>query len=555
MELHAGIWMWVVSVVPLALLLFLMVLRRWGAAESGVLGWLATALIALFVFRLPVEAVGMETVKGVVESVTIVYIVLAAILIYEVANHAQAFDPFQRGMTRIFSHPLLQVMVIGWVFAGFLQGITGFGVPVAVCAPLLVGLGVRPAYAVVVALLGQAWNNTFGTLGAAWLGLEQVTSLSAAQKGATALQTSMLLAVLTVAGGLTMCWLYGKWRGLWEGLPAVVVISLAQAGVTLALAQWNPTLNGFAGGLLALVIVPALAKLPMYRRPTRVSNSPMFQQGSGTSRSDGGVPESSAPGPGGMREEGPPTAVRGQAATMTLNTAFIPYYTLLAVTITVLMVPPLTDVLSKPTITLDFPAVMTGLGFETASSSEQFVFLTHAGTLLLITAAISYFAYRRKGYLAYGAWRGILSNTVEKSIAPTIAVITLVGMAAVMQASGQANVLATQVAAWTGGVYVLLAPFIGVFGSFITGSNMSSNLLFGSFQETTANAAHLSTSGVLSAQTAGAATGTVMSPSKILLGTTTAGIAGQEGQVLRRTLPFTLVVTVILGLATLAFLV
>lgn len=551
MELHSGIWMWLISITPLAMLLFLMVVRRWGAAEAGVVGWLVTAIIALFVFRLPVEAIGMETVKGVVQSVTIIYIVLAAILIYEVANHAQAFEPFQRGMARIFSHPLLQVMAIGWVFAGFLQGITGFGVPVAVCAPLLVGLGVRPVHAVLIALIGQAWNNTFGTLGAAWLGLEQVTNLSEAQTDTTVVRAGVLIAVLTVCGGVMMGWMYGKVRGIVEGFLAIVVISLAQAGVTLALAQWNPTLNGFAGGLAAMVIIPLLAKLPIYRKPTRVHNSPMFEREPGTwpgvvggrcePREDAETDE----------ERGALATTRERVGTMTLNTAFIPYYTLLAVTITILMVPPITDVLSKPTLALGFPAVRTGLGFETASSSEQFSYLTHAGTLLLITATISYLAYRRIGHLARGMWRRILISTVEKSIAPTIAVITLVGMATVMQASGQANVMATQVAAWTGGAYVLLAPFVGLFGTFITGSNMSSNLLFGSFQEATTNAAGLNTSGILASQTCGAATGTVMSPSKILLGTTTAGITGQEGRVMRLALPFTTAVTLLIGLASL----
>ncbi|MGW2763554.1 L-lactate permease [Streptomyces sp. NPDC001275] len=111
-----------------------------------------------------------------------------------------------------------------------------------------------------------------------------------------------------------------------------------------------------------------------------------------------------------------------------------------------------------------------------------------------------------------------------------------------------ADVLATKVAAWTSGIYLLLAPYIGAFGTFIIGSNLSSNLLFGAFQQTTAQAGGLSTANVLSAQTTGGALGTMISPSKILLGTTTAGIGGREGQVLRRTLPLTLVTTALVGL-------
>ncbi|MFD4969308.1 L-lactate permease [Streptomyces sp. NPDC058424] len=557
---HASIWLWAASLAPLALLLFLMIARGWGAAEAGALGWLVASVTALTVFHLRLDAVGLQTVKGVVEAVTIVYVILSAILIYEVAKEADAFTPFQRGMTRMFVHPLLQVMAIGWVFASFLQGITGFGVPIAVCAPLLVGIGVRPLHAVVIALVGHAWNNTFGTLSAAWIGMKQVTHLSPADNATTAIQTSLLLWMVNLVGGLTICWLYGRLRGLWEGLPAVAVISLAHGGVMLALSQWDDTLNGFAAGLVGLVVVAGLARLPLYRRPSRVVNSPVFEEGgsAGVAAPPAqAVPSTPEPGRAAsgagvrgrtttaMASAGEPGA---RAPAMSLNTAFIPYSTLLAVTGVVLLIGPLKDVLSRPTIDVRFPAVTTGLGFTTPASTSKLVLLTHAGTLLLVTAAISYALYRRKRHLRDAAWRPILSGTVEKAIGPTIAVVTLVAMASVMQGSGQADVLATKVAAWTSGIYLLLAPYIGAFGTFITGSNLSSNLLFGAFQQTTAQVGGLSTANVLSAQTTGGALGTMISPSKILLGTTTAGIGGREGQVLRRTLPLTLVTTALVGL-------
>lgn len=577
MQLDANIWLWLVAFIPLGLLLFLMAARRWGAAEAGVVGWLVTAVIAFFAFDMPLQAIGLESVKGAFQSLTIVYIILAAILIYEVANAAGAFEPFHRGMSRMFAHPLLQVMAIGWVFCGFLQGITGFGVPVAVCAPLLIGIGVRPLYAVSISLIGQAWNNTFGTLGAAWVGLEQVTELSPAQSETTALQTAILIAVLTVAGGLVISLMYGGLRGLREGFVAVLAISLAQGGVTVALAQWNPTLNGFAAGLAALLVAAGLAYLPMYRRQSGVSDSRMFVPGSqcGAADSSGGT---GLPSDGGTGPAGQPTSPSGGGAgpapdggggtrqatapavtasseprSMSLNTAFVPYYTLVVVTCAVLLIGPVKDLLSRPSFDLRFPSTETGLGFVAPASTQEFVFITHAGTLLLVTAVISYIFYRKMGYLAGGTWRGVVSNTVEKSIAPIIAVITLVGMAAVMQGSGQATVLATQVAEWTGGVYLLLAPVIGLIGTFITGSNMSSNLLFGGFQQGTAQAGGLSTTAVLSAQTAGGATASSIAPSKILLGTTTAGIAGDEGKVLRQLLPFAIGVTIVLGAVT-AFL-
>ena len=86
------------------------------------------------------------------------------------------------GMRRLLPNELLLVLAMGWIFESFLQGITGFGVPVAVGAPLLIGIGVKPMWAVIIPLLGQSWGNTFGTLAAAWDALVMSAGLSSGSK-------------------------------------------------------------------------------------------------------------------------------------------------------------------------------------------------------------------------------------------------------------------------------------------------------------------------------------------------------------------------------------
>ena len=81
-------------------------------------------------------------------------------------------------MRKLLPNELLLVLAMGWIFESFLQGITGFGVPVAVGAPLLIGIGVKPLWAVIIPLIGQAWGNTFGTLGAAWDSLAMSAGLA-----------------------------------------------------------------------------------------------------------------------------------------------------------------------------------------------------------------------------------------------------------------------------------------------------------------------------------------------------------------------------------------
>ncbi len=529
---------WIVAFLPLFILLVLMLGRRWGAAEAGPVSWLTAAAMALFFFDTPLEVIGYESVKGTWSAVTVLYVVWASILIYEVTHEGGAFEPLRLGITRILPDPLIQVLAFGWAFASFLQGVTGFGVPIAVCAPLLVGIGVRPLYAVIIPLIGHAWNNTFGTLAVAWLGLKQVTEMNTAQALETALYASAFIWILNLLGGFLVCWLYGRWRGIQKGLPAILVMSAIQGGLTLLLSQWNDTLNGFVASSVAFITLFAIARLPRYRH-AKPADSPIFEQ---SVRDGHGVTPSRSLGAGGSANK---------SDEMTLHQAFVPYYALLVVTFGVLLIAPVKAALGTFSFGLSFPATVTGLGFERTATTLSFAPLTHAGSFLFAAAAIGYIAFMSMGRMRSGAIGRILRNTVDKAIPSTIAVIALITMTNIMAGSGAVSVLAQGVAMVTGNGYGLLAPLVGGLGAFMTTSNLASNLLFGTFQLSTAEATGLNSSAILGAQTAGAAAGNMIAPGNVLLGTTTAGILGREGEVLRVTIPLFIIVALIIGVVVL----
>lgn len=127
-------------------------------------------------------------------------------------------------------------------------------------------------------------------------------------------------------------------------------------------------------------------------------------------------------------------------------------------------------------------------------------------------------------------------------------------MSKIMGGTGQTMVLAEGIARVLGKGYTILAPVVGLLGSFMTGSNMSSNILFGNFQMTTANLLQLDPSALLGAQTAGGSIGSTVSPSNIILGTTTANILGSEGLVLKKIIPIALSATIVIGLMLFALL-
>ena len=146
-------------------------------------------------YKADFELLASETAKGIWSALPILLIVWTAILLYQVADEAKAFLVIRNGMRKLLPNELLLVLALGWILESFLQGITGFGVPVAVGAPLLIGIGMNPMWAVILPLLGQSWGNTFGTLAAAWDSLASSAGLSAgsAEYFATAFWASLFL--------------------------------------------------------------------------------------------------------------------------------------------------------------------------------------------------------------------------------------------------------------------------------------------------------------------------------------------------------------------------
>jgi lactate permease len=139
-------------------------------------------------------------------------------------------------------------------------------------------------------------------------------------------------------------------------------------------------------------------------------------------------------------------------------------------------------------------------------------------------------------------------KTTKKTLPATIGIVALVVMAKVMGGTGQIMVLAQGTAAFTKQYFAFISPMIGILGAFITSSNLASNILFAEFQQTTSEVLTLYEPSILAAQTAGGAMGNTLAPGNVLLGTTTAGILGKEGQLLAMIIPLTLSIAGVIGL-------
>lgn len=228
------------------------------------------------------------------------------------------------------------------------------------------------------------------------------------------------------------------------------------------------------------------------------------------------------------------------------------YLILVILILIVQLIPAVNDFLGQVMIQVDFPEVSTSLGFVTpAGPGRKIPLFRHAGAILTYACIAAYFIYRRNGLYKPGAVRRIAQGTLQRVIASSVSIASMVTMAVIMENSGMTDALARGLAEGVGRAYPLVAPWIGGLGAFMTGSNTNSNVVMGTLQLRTARLLGYSVAVILAAQTAGAGIGSVLAPTKVVVGASTAGAASREGDIMRRLMGYTALLLLLIGVLTL----
>ena len=293
---------------------------------------------------------------------------------------------------------------------------------------------------------------------------------------------------------------------------AILIIGTAMAGTQYMLAvsgMW--TLGGFGASLAGLCSGLAVAKLRIYNRT-------------------------------------PPSQARPE---MGLWWALTAYLILIGIVSAGVMIPSVKAFLGQVKLSFTFPEMTSLKGWVVkAGKGKAIDVFGHGGALLLYSSIISYFVYRAKGFYEPRAIKTILQKTVKSGVPTSLGIVSMVCFAMIMDHCQMIYILAEGISRVFGSVYPLVAPWIGLLGAFMTGSNTNSNVVFGVLQQETAHLAGLSAALILAAQTTGGALGSMIAPAKILVGCSTVGLAGKEGPVLKTTLRFGLVITGMIGMIT-----
>lgn len=510
---------WLASVAPIVLICVAITVWKLPTQRTAILGALAAAIAAFFIHGAGPRLILLEAGKGAWNSISILLAIWPAIFLYELLVHVKAFPSLCGVVTNSTKDELMTVLMFSWIFSSFLQGISGFGVPVAVCAPMLIAAGVKPLYAVMITLMGHTWANTYGTLGLAWNVLVQQGSLS--QHGLAPILTGALLWICNFAGGFMSCWLYGRWKAVRHMLPVLLLISAIQGGGQLATGCIDPTIAAFLPTTIALAAAILLMKAGFYTKAWSMESGMMD------------------------RSHGEPAA----ETAFPVWQAVFPFVLLALISVLIFIVPAVNRPLSQITLSVSMPETATAHGFVNPAQAQfgTLKILTHAGFVLLLSSVFTWVLYAAAGKVGRKDFSPVMAATVRKMVPVSVGIIFLLITAQILRGSGAIEYIAQGVTRVFGSLYGFAAPFVGILGAFVTSSNTSSNILLGSFQASAAELLGLPAAVILSAQTAGGAIGNMLGPSTILLGTTTAGCVGQEGRVLKGLLPCALTLAAIAG--------
>jgi lactate permease len=520
---------WVAALLPLLVVLVSMLRLGWGGHWAGLAGLAAAAGLALTAFGADPFLLGVALWKAAVLSFYVLYIIWAALILYHIVDEAGAIRSIGAGVAALTEDHIMQLLILGFAFSSFLQGVAGFGVPVVVVAPLLVGLGFPAVQAAAVPLVGHAWSVTMGDLASSFQALVAVTGLPAKT---LAYWASLFLGVACLFSGFSVAHLHAGFRPIRRCFGAILSLSLAMAAVQFALAvggYW--ILAGFGAGLLGLLLSLTGARVSARTPVSLLGLLPRW------------------PAPDGRRDAVHREArIDGAGRVMGFHLAFSAYYLLILVVGLATLVPAIHEGLGGLAVPVAFPRTVTAYGWVTHHSRQSLTLFGHPGALLLYTSVLAWAVYAATGNFASRRWRSVLVRTVDQGIPTSLAILAMVSMATVMAHSGMTYLLAKGLTAVAGPFYPLISPFIGLLGCFVTGSNTNSNVLFGGLQRDAAVLLGKNPAVMAGLQTAGGALGSMIAPAKVLVGCATVGLSGSEGEVMRLTLRYCLPMTIAVGL-------
>jgi lactate permease len=526
---HSLGWSSIFALLPLVVLFVLLGVVRMKAQWASLITLGVAIVVAVAVYSMPVGQAGDSALEGAAFGFwPIMWIVINALWIFNMSEATGHFAVLKRAFTAVSDDMRVQVVVIAFCFGALLEALAGFGTPVAICGIMLVGIGLSPIRAAAVALVADTAPVAFGAIAIPITTLGQVSGLPTHDLSQMVGRQTPFLALLIP---FVLVFMVDGRRGLRETWPAVLTAGLVFAVLQFVVSNYiSMELTdiiaslGSAAAVVTLLTVwspRGAGEQVRGRRPAIAGGAIADPALERRKTAEGGRP---------------PT--RGE-----MFQAFAPYI-IIVVVLGLVSLHPIQNQLDKATSEFGWPGlhVLNGKGKAPTSETFKANWFTAAGTWLLISGILTMLVLRVRpslGIRVYG-------RTLAQIKWALVTVCSVLAVAYVMNMSGQTATLGTW-AAGAGGFFAFLSPLIGWFGTAVTGSDTSTNSLFGALQVTAAHKSSLSPTLMAAANSSGGVLAKMISPQNLAIGAAAVGLAGKEGHIFRHVVGWSVVLVLLMA--------
>ena len=517
-----------IAAIPIIFFFLALTLLRLKGHVAGTITVILSFLIAVFVYGMPIGPAISSAIYGFFYGLwPIAWIIVGAVFLYKISVVTGDFNIVRHSILGITEDQRLQLILVGFAFGAFLEGAAGFGAPVAITAALLAGLGFRPLYAAGLCLIANTAPVAFGAMGIPVIVAGQVSNIDPFLLSQMA---GRQLPFLSVFVPFMLVVIMDGWRGVRETWPAVLV-----GGGTFAIVQFltsnyfGPELPDITAAIATLVVLPLFLRLWQPKRIFRFDES------------------EAAP-----KEEVP------HYSTGQIIKAWSPFI-ILTVFVMVWSIAPFKKLFAKggalESWVLSFDvSFLNNIIVKTApivatdskiSAVYKFDWFSATGTAIILAAIASTFVLKMRPARALG----VFGMTLKELALPIYSIGIVLAFAFIANYSGLSSTLALALS-HTGKSFTFFSPFLGWLGVFVTGSDTSSNALFGALQATTAHQIGVPDVLLVAVNTTGGVTGKMISPQSIAIACAAVGLVGKESDLFRYTVKYSLGLCAIAGIIT-----
>jgi lactate permease len=526
-------WSSVFAVLPLVTLFVMLGVLRIPAQWAALSALGVAIVVALAVYDMPAGQAFDSAWEGATFGVfPIMWIVVNAIWIYNMTVDSGHFQVLRRSFGMISEDQRIQAVIIAFSFGALIEALAGFGTPVAISSVMLIGLGFRPIKAAAVSLVANTAPVAFGAIAIPITTLSEVSGQPVDDLGSMVGRQTPFLALIVP---LILVGMVDGRRGIRQAWPAALV-----GGVAFAIGQFvtsnyiSVELTDIIASLASAVAIVLL--LQVWRPGELVTAEPEVGPRPAMAGGSVGDPafEREVSRRGAGERDRPLDVVR----------AYAPYAIIILVfALAQITSLPFADWLDNATKEFHWPGlnVVNPDGKEPSSATFMFNWLSAAGTLLLISGLLTIPVIAISPARAARAWL----RTVYELRWAILTVVSVLSLAFVMNFSGETITLGLWMAG-AGGFFAFLSSLLGWFGVAVTGSDTSSNSLFGALQVTAAKDAGLDPTLMAAANSSGGVLGKMISPQNLAIGAAAVAMGGREGEIFRRVLGWSIVLVLLM---------